>query len=91
MMNPADLSWSFIQGYYYPKFLNVVKNMEWDERYQFLKTIYDDKNPKTLWETRSEEPIQDMMERLFALLLHGIYCSRNRTLHSPSFDERGRK
>ena len=63
MKNPADLSWAFIQGYYYPKFLKVVKDMEWDERYQFLKTIYNDKNPESLWEERSLEPIQDMIER----------------------------
>jgi hypothetical protein len=62
MKNPADLSWAFIQGYYYPKFLKVVKEMEWDERYQFLKTIYNDKNPDSIWEERSEAPIQDMME-----------------------------
>ena len=62
MNNPADLSWAFIQGYYYPKFLTVVKQMEWDERYQFLKTIYNDKKPNETWEERSEEPIQDMME-----------------------------
>jgi hypothetical protein len=62
MNNPADLSWAFIQGYYYPKFLIVVKQMEWDERYQFLKTIYNDKKPNETWEERSEEPIQDMME-----------------------------
>ena len=62
MKNPADLSWSFIQGYYYPKFLKFVKDMEWDERYQFLKTIYNDKNPHSIWEERSIEPIQDMME-----------------------------
>jgi len=61
-MNKADLSWSFITGYYYPKFLTVLKGMEWDERYNFLKELYDDKNPATLWEERSEEPIKDMME-----------------------------
>ena len=29
--------------------------MEWDERYQFLKTIYNDKNPDAIWEERKFE------------------------------------
>ena len=37
LMNKDDFSWAFIQGYYYPKFLIMVKNMDWDERYEFLK------------------------------------------------------
>jgi len=39
-----------------------VKGLEWDERYVFLKAIYDDRNPDSLWEERSENPIQDMIE-----------------------------
>ena len=62
MSNQADLSWAFIQGYYYPKFLSVVKSMEWDERYEFLKTIYNDRNTDSHWEERSETPVKDMME-----------------------------
>ena len=61
-MNSEDFSWSFIQGYYYPKFLIMIKKMAWDERYEFLRAIYNDKNPETLWEERSEEPIKDMMD-----------------------------
>ena len=61
-MNKDDFSWAFIQGYYYPKFLIMVKDMDWDERYQFLKAIYNDKHPDALWEERSDEPIADMME-----------------------------
>ena len=58
----SDLSWSFITGYYYPKFRVAIQNMEWDERYEFLKALYDDKHKEALWEERSEEPISDMME-----------------------------
>ena len=61
-MNKSDLSWSFLTGYYYPKFRVVIKNMEWDERYEFLKALYDDKHKEALWEERSDEPIKDMME-----------------------------
>ncbi len=61
-MNKADVSWSFITGYYYPKFLTVLKRMEWDERYTFLREMYDDKHPDTVWEERSDEPIKDMMD-----------------------------
>ena len=61
-MNRADLSWSFITGYYYPKFLVVLNSIEWDERYRFLRAMYDDKHPEAIWEERSEEPIKDMME-----------------------------
>jgi|TARA_R110001592_G_scaffold101405_2_gene287040 hypothetical protein len=61
-MNPNDLSWAFITGYYYPKFLVVAKGMEWDERYNFLRTLYDDKHKENMWEERSENPISDMME-----------------------------
>lgn len=61
-MNPDDLSWAFIRGYYFSRFLMVVKNMEWDERYEFLRAIYDDKHPDAKWEERSDDPIQDMME-----------------------------
>ncbi len=61
-MNKADTSWAFITGYYYPKFLTVLKKMEWDERYQFLTSLYNDKHPEKLWEERSDEPIKDMME-----------------------------
>jgi hypothetical protein len=63
-MNATDLSWAFITGYYYPKFLVVAKGMEWDERYEFLRTLYDDKNTDTKWEERSENPISDMMNML---------------------------
>ena len=52
-MNMSDLSWSFITGYYYPKFRVVIKNMEWDERYEFLKALYDDKHKEAVWEERS--------------------------------------
>ena len=62
MNNPADLSWAFIQGYYYSKFLTVVKSMEWDERYEFLRTLYNDKHTDENWEERSDNAIQDMME-----------------------------
>ncbi len=58
----SDLSWAFITGYYYPKFLRVIKQLEWDERYSFLTTLYNDKHPDEIWEERSEEPIKDMME-----------------------------
>ena len=58
----AELSWAFITGYYYPKFKVVAKSMEWDERYQFLKELYDDKHKEAIWEERSGEPIKDMME-----------------------------
>ena len=58
----SDLSWAFITGYYYPKFLRVIKELEWDERYSFLTTLYNDKHPDEIWEERSEEPIKDMME-----------------------------
>ena len=61
-MNPNDLSWAFITGYYYPKFLVVAKGMEWDERYNFLRTLYDDKHKENMWEERSENPISNMME-----------------------------
>jgi len=58
----SDLSWAFITGYYYPKFLRVIKQLEWDERYSFLTTLYNDKHPDEIWEERSDEPIKDMME-----------------------------
>ncbi|MBP98552.1 hypothetical protein CMK18_21590 [Candidatus Poribacteria bacterium] len=58
----SDLSWAFITGYYYPKFLRVIKHLEWDERYSFLTTLYNDKHPDEIWEERSDEPIKDMME-----------------------------
>jgi hypothetical protein len=58
----SDLSWAFITGYYYPKFLIVIKQLEWDERYLFLTTLYNDKHPDEIWQERSEEPIKDMME-----------------------------
>jgi len=61
-VNRADLSWSFITGYYYPKFITVLKSMEWDERYRYLRAMYDDKHPEEIWEERSEHPIKDMME-----------------------------
>jgi len=61
-MDKEALSWSFITGYYYPKFLSVIRKMEWDERYTFLKTLYDDKYPEKVWEERSDQPIKDMME-----------------------------
>ncbi len=61
-MNRADLSWSFITGYYYPKFITVLKSMECDERYRYLRAMYDDKHPEEIWEERSEHPMKDMME-----------------------------
>ncbi len=61
-MSKDDLSWSFITAYYYPKFLIVVKEMEWDERYNFLKALYDDKQNENEWEERSDEPIKDMID-----------------------------
>jgi len=61
-MSVEDKSWAFITGFYYPKFLIFVKNMVWDERYRFLRGLYDDANPEQLWEERSTEPVKDMME-----------------------------
>ena len=61
MKNKEALSWSFITGYYYPKFKVVIGKMELYERYSFLRTLYDDKHPHNLWEERSNEPIKDMM------------------------------
>ncbi len=58
----SDLSWAFSTGYYDRKFLRVIKQLEWDERYSFLTTLYNDKHPDEIWEERSEEPIKDMME-----------------------------
>ena len=61
-MNKDDFSWAFIHGYYYPKFLIMVKAMDWDERYDFLTALYNDKHPDAIWEERSDEPIRDLME-----------------------------
>ncbi len=61
-MNKEALSWSFITSYYYSKFLMAVKSMAWDERYLFLKEMYDAKYPENKWEERSQDPVTDMME-----------------------------
>lgn len=61
-MNKEALSWSFITSYYYSKFLMAVKSMAWDERYLFLKEMYDAKYPDNKWEERSQDPVTDMME-----------------------------
>jgi hypothetical protein len=61
-VNKEDASWAFLRGYYFPKFLIVIKSLEWDERYEWLKAIYNDKYPEAHWEERSEDPIRDMME-----------------------------
>ncbi len=61
-MNKEDASWAFLRGYYFPKFLIVIKSLQWDERYEWLKSIYNDKHSENPWEERSEDPIKDMME-----------------------------
>ena len=61
-MSVQDESWAFITGFYYAKFLIFVKKLMWDERYRFLKGLYDDPNPHQKWEERSTEPVKDMME-----------------------------
>ena len=73
-MNNEDFSWAYIHGYYYPKFLIMIKNMLWDERYAFLKSIYNDKNTENLWEERSESPIQDMMEYVARKEYFHFFC-----------------
>jgi hypothetical protein len=62
MKNKEDTTWAFLRGYYYPKFITVIKSLEWDERYEWLKEIYNDRNPDNLWEERSSDPIKDMMD-----------------------------
>jgi hypothetical protein len=61
-MNKADSTWAFLRGYYFPKFLIVIKSLPWDERYEWLKAIYNDKHPDAHWEERSDDPVRDMME-----------------------------
>jgi hypothetical protein len=61
-VNKADSTWAFLRGYYFPKFLIVIKSLEWDERYEWLKAIYNDRHPEALWEERSDDPVRDMME-----------------------------
>ena len=60
MNNAKDISWACITGYYYPKFLIVIKGLPWDERYLYLRNIYDEMHEEK-WEERSDTPIEDMI------------------------------
>ena len=62
MTSQQDLSQAFIYGYYFNKFMIYIKSIEWDERYEFFRAIYNDKHPEAPWEERSDQPVQDMIE-----------------------------
>mgnify|MGYP003638590509 FL=1 len=74
MSNMADSTWAFMRGYYYPKFIKVIKSLEWDERYEWLKEIYNDRHPNNLWEERSDDPVKDMMEYVVKKDYFHFFC-----------------
>jgi hypothetical protein len=74
MTNMADSTWAFMRGYYYPKFIKVIKSLEWDVRYEWLKEIYNDRHPNDLWEERSDDPVKDMMEYVVKKDYFHFFC-----------------
>ncbi len=73
-MIQEENTWAFLRGYYYPKFVIVLKSLAWDERYLWLRNIYNDANPNSLWEERTNDPIKDMMEYLSRKDYFHFFC-----------------
>jgi len=59
--HPADLTWSYLRDFYYPRFRNSVGLIHWDQRYPLLRRLYDH-GSESDWEERSSDPVADMMD-----------------------------
>lgn len=58
--HPEDLTWSYLRDFYYPRFRISITHIEWEQRYDLLKTLYDNR-PDDHWEGRTRDPVADMM------------------------------
>jgi hypothetical protein len=58
--HPEDYTWSYLRDFYYPRFRIGITQIPWEQRYDLLKTLYDNQSDDH-WEGRTIDPIADMM------------------------------
>ena len=79
-----DTTWLMLRIYYYPQFVEGVVELPWSERYETLRTIYNQGN-NTAWEVRSERPIEDMMAYVAEKGYFKFFCAGTTVGHDGSF------
>jgi hypothetical protein len=72
-------TWQYLRSAYYPRFVEGVTSLPWDERYDVLKEIYGD------WEERGVDPVESMMEYIFEKTYFAIFCRGVEVMEDGSF------
>ena len=72
-------TWQYLRSAYYPRFVEGITQLPWNERYDVLKEIHGD------WEARGEDPVEAMMEYIFEKTYFAIFCKGVEVLKDGSF------
>jgi hypothetical protein len=72
-------TWRYLRMAYYPRFVEGVTALPWDERFQVLKEIHGS------WEDRGEDPVEAMMEYVFDKSYFAIFCKGVTVTNDGSF------
>lgn len=72
-------TWKYLRSAYYPRFVEGITSLPWDERYDVLKEIHGS------WEARGEDPIEAMMEYIYDKTYFAIFCKGVMVMEDGSF------
>ena len=72
-------TWQYLRSAYYPRFVEGVTNLPWDQRFEVLKSIHGD------WEDRGEDPVEAMMEYIYDNGYFRIFCKGVVVMEDGSF------
>jgi len=61
-------TWKYLRSAYYPRFVEGITSLSWDERFDVLREIHGS------WEDRGEDPIESMMEYIYDKTYFAIFC-----------------
>jgi len=60
-MTNTEMTWYYLRISYFPQFMAGVMRIDWPERFEILKELYDNDPEDIPWEIRSDDPMADMM------------------------------
>ena len=72
-------TWQYLRAAYYSRFVEGITMLRWDERYEVLKEIHGD------WEPRGEDPVEAMMGYIYEKTYFAIFCRGVEVFDDGSF------
>ncbi len=72
-------TWQYLRASYYPRFVEGVTAIPWDQRFDVLKEIHGN------WIDIGEDPIESMMEYIFEKGYFNVFCKGITVYEDGSF------